>query len=531
MLNTIKKRLIASAAFSALIGLVLLWRLMVINLYRDELSEFDMSAPRKVDIISSYGEIYDRDGRQLVNRSESYIAVINPETADRDELEKHITDREKYDNCIDGTALFLCGVDVPKLECAAVIPVAERYGKDCLCAHIIGYTSGEAGVCGLEKAYDTLLRNPKSSVTLSYNVDAGGNLLEGDGVNMRWTSSYETGICTSIDYAVQRAAEEAMKDVSRGAAVVMDIKTGELCAVVSKPSFDPSAPEKSLSSADSPFINRAFSAYSVGSVFKLVTAGAALEYGISEEYPYDCTGSITVRQDEFGCHRFGGHGQLDMRNAMVESCNPYFISLAAELPAEFLYNFAYNAGFGQKTVLADGIESAKGNLPNTGELLVPEERANFSFGQGKLTATPLQVTMLTAAIANSGLCPEPVLINGVTDKSADRAVSAGVTDYRRLMKKSTADKLKSFMVSTMYKENSQAIPEFTTGGGKTSTAQTWLFDEKGNEKLNCWFTGFFPADNPEYAVTVLIEEGISGNVTCGPVFKEIADSVRLGRYE
>ena len=98
------------------------------------------------------------------------------------------------------------------------------------------------------------------------------------------------------------------------------------------------------------------------------------------------------------------------------------------------------------------------------------------------------------------------------------------------MKGSTADKLKSYMIDTVYKENSMAVPEFTTAGGKTSTAQTWTYDEYGNEKLNCWFTGFFPADEPQYAVTVMIEEGISGNVTCGPVFKEIADSVRMGRY-
>ena len=98
------------------------------------------------------------------------------------------------------------------------------------------------------------------------------------------------------------------------------------------------------------------------------------------------------------------------------------------------------------------------------------------------------------------------------------------------MKKSTADKLKDFMISTMYKENSMAIPEFTTGGGKTSTAQTWTYDEYGNEKLNCWFTGFFPADEPRYAVTVMIEEGISGNVTCGPVFRAIANAVQMNRY-
>ncbi|WP_432649756.1 peptidoglycan D,D-transpeptidase FtsI family protein [Huintestinicola sp.] len=529
-MESLSKRLLACAGLTGFTGIFLLWRLMVININSDVYMKYDMSAPREVTVVSAYGEIFDRNGRRLVNRSEEYIAVINPETADKNELLGHITDLEKYESCIDGDALFLCGVDTTELKSVTVIPVSERYGDDCLCAHIIGYTSDGHGVCGLEQAYDSVLREPKSSVTLSYSVDARGDLLEGDGIDMRWVTSFKTGICTSIDYAIQRAAEDAMKDVDRGAAIVMDISTGELCAVVSKPSFDPSHPEASLNSQDSPFINRAFSAYSVGSIFKLVTAGAALEYDISEEYAYDCTGSITVRQDEFGCHRFGGHGRMDMRTAMVESCNPYFICLGQDLPAEYFHDFAAGLGFGEGKYFAPGITSAKGNLPSIGDLLVPEEKANFSFGQGKLTATPLQITMLTAAIANGGECPSPVLINGVTDRRSDKAVSAEIKTFTRVMKKSTADKLKDFMISTMYKANSAAIPEFTTGGGKTSTAQTWTYDEYGNEKLNCWFTGFFPADEPRYAVTVMIEEGVSGNITCGPVFKSIADAVVMNRY-
>lgn len=522
-------KITVTAGIIAVIGIFLLWKLMTININSEYYLSFDMSAPREVTIVCSYGDIYDRNGISLVNRTEKYVAVINPETADRSKLEGHITDAEKYSECIGGTALFLCGVDCPEIESVTVIPVKERY-DGCSAAHIIGYTSDGHGVSGLEKSYDNILRQPKSTVTLSYSVDAQGNMLEGDGLGMRWTSSYETGIGTSIDREIQTACEAAMKDVNKGCAIVMDIRTGEICAVVSKPTFDPSHPEYSLDSADSPFINRAFSAYSVGSVFKLVTAGAALEYGISDGYSYDCTGSITVRQNEFNCHRFGGHGTLDMRSAMVESCNPYFISLGQDIPTEFLREFAERLGFGKARYFSEAIYSASGYLPTARELMVPEEKANFSFGQGKLTATPLQVTMLTAAIANEGQCPMPVLIHGGTDIAHDsKAVSASPGFYR-VMKKSTADKLKSFMISTMYKDNSVAIPEFTTGGGKTSTAQTWTYNKYGNENLNCWFTGFFPADTPQYAVTVMIEEGVSGNYTCGPVFKEIADSVKMRRY-
>lgn len=524
------RKLIILAAAAALAGILLMWRILIINQNSSYYLSFDSSAPRKVDVICSYGEICDRRGVPLVNRRERYIAVINPETADKQILSEHIRDMEKYNECINGTALFLCEVDSPEIESVSVIRVKERYpdGENAIAPHIIGYVGEDGGVSGIEKAYNDILRQPRSTVTLSYSVDAGGNMLEGEGLSMSWQSSYTTGVSTALDYEIQSAAENAMRNVNKGAAVVIDIKTGEICACVSRPEFDPAHPEESLSSKDSPFINRAFCAYSVGSAFKLVTAGAALEYGISGSYSYDCSGSIFVRGSEFACHRYGGHGRLDMRKAMVESCNPYFISLAQDIPTSFLHDFADELGFGKPVRLADGIQSASGYLPTEKELKVPEEKANFAFGQGKVSATPLQVTLLTAAIANHGQMPEPILVNG--NLSGSEITVSAAPSFRRVMKTSTADKLRSYMVSTMYKDNSAAIPEFTTGGGKTSTAQTWTYNDIGEENMNCWFTGFFPADDPMYAVTVMIEQGVSGNVTCGPVFKEIADSVRMHRF-
>ncbi|MCM1579262.1 MAG: penicillin-binding protein 2 [Ruminococcus sp.] len=530
-MNGTNGKLLTVAAAAGLTGIWLMWKIMVIGVNRDYYLSFDSSAPKKVNIVCSYGEIYDRNGIPLVNRQERYIAVINPETADKNALRGHIEDSEKYNSCINGTALFLCEVDCPEIESVSIIRVKERYpdGEETpIAPHIIGYTGEDGGVSGIEKAYNEILRQPRSSVTLSYSVDADGNMLEGDGLSMNWQSSYRTGVCISIDHEIQSAVQNAMKDVEKGAAVAVDIATGEICAVVSCPAFDPARPELSLDSEDSPFVNRAFSAYSVGSAFKLVTAGAALEYGISEKYSYDCGGSIKVRNSDFDCHRFGGHGRLTLREAMVESCNPYFISLASEVPAEFLHDFADSLGFGKSIRLCIGISSAAGVLPTARELKVPEEKANFAFGQGKISATPLQVTLLTAAVANKGLMPVPVLVNGELNGSETTAAAA--PSFRRVMKSSTAEKLRSYMVSTLYKENSKAIPEFTTGGGKTSTAQTWTYNDRGEENMNCWFTGFFPADEPKYAVTVMIEEGVSGNVTCGPVFKEIADSIKMRRY-
>lgn len=523
------KRIIFISAAVAAAGVYLMYRIMKININSDHYLSFDMSAPRQVTVVCSYGDIYDRNGDPIVNRESTYIAVIDPENVDTAALDGHIIDREKYDACISGTALFLCETDCADINGVTVIEVKKRVSENTPAPHIIGYTDENGGVCGIELACNDLLRQPASAVTLRYSVDANGNMLEGDGLTLTYDNSYYTGVCTSIDLPIQLAAENAMKDVDKGAAIVIDISTGEICACVSCPAFDPSCPELSLDDSDSPFINRAFCAYSVGSAFKLVTAGAALEYGISPEYSYDCSGEININGVDFSCHRYGGHGRLDMRLAMIESCNPYFIALGRDIPTTLLHDFAQTLCFGKPTRLADGIHSAAGYLPDVNELSVPAEKANFCFGQGKISATPLQVALMTAAIANEGQMPAPILINGGTRQGESAAVAASPF-FTRVMSRSTAQTLKEFMISTLYKENSAAVPEFTTGGGKTSTAQTWQYDENGSERMNCWFTGFFPADNPRYAVTVMIEDGVSGNLTCGPVFREIADSVKMKRY-
>lgn len=517
--NLSRSRIVVVAAVTAVFIVYIFLKMFYITADGDYYTSMKLSAPRSVVVVRSYGDICDRNHVPLINRAQTYIAAINPETCSREEIEPHIVDTEKYKECIDGTALFLCEVDTASLKNTLVIPVKKRYSEESTAVHIIGYTDGNGGVCGIEKTFDAQLRQPKSTVTLIYSTDANGNMLEGDGIRTVYSSIASEDVVLSIDYKIQQAAERAMMNVERGAAVVVDITTGDIAAVVSKPSYSQSSPADSLDSEDSPFVNRAFSAYSVGSVFKLVIAGAALEYGISDEFSYKCTGSVTVRQNEFDCHRFGGHGELDMRSAMVESCNPYFITLGQNIPTDLLHDFAVRLGFGSASELCEGISSASGYLPTEKELKVPEEKANFSFGQGMLTATPLQVTLMTAAIANGGMMPEPRLI-----------LSGEESIYKRVMSEETAEKLKSFMISTLYKDNSAALPLNTTGGGKTSTAQTWNYDEYGSEILNCWFSGFFPAYDPQYAVTVVIEDGVSGNLTCGPVFREIANAVSVDNF-
>ena len=190
-----------------------------------------------------------------------------------------------------------------------------------------------------------------------------------------------------------------------------------------------------------------------------------------------------------------------------------------------LINTAKKFGFGEKIYLANGITSHSGNIQNESDLEIPAEKANMSFGQGKLTATPLQISRMTAIIANGGFYPEINVVKGTIEN--ENVVYKTSNQPERVISFEISYKLRKFMEYSVNNEVSNAKPLNVTAAGKTSTAQTGMFDENGNEILQAWFTGYFPADNPEYIVTVFVEDGKTGNASAAPVFKEIAEKITI----
>ena len=523
------KRLIAVSLIFAAVSLFLAARLgFLIN--DDEIAAASVgNGSYTIKSVGEYGGIYDCNLIPLVNRSEKYEAVVIPNNDSAIRIQPYVLDWDTYYSGISGRLPFLCSVkpDILSLDDGTVVFRSMlRAGSDCLAPHIVGYTSDNVGMYGIEKAYDGLLRSDYSVNSVSFGVDALGGVLGGLDAGVQYADHIKSGVVTTIDSEIQRICENAAEGfgIIRGAVIVMDVKSGEIKAAVSCPDFDPENLSDSMESDSSPFVNRVFSAYSVGSIFKLVTAAAALEQGISSEYSYICTGSSNVYGQVFNCHKWGGHGEIDMCEAMVGSCNTYFIALSEYIDNEKYIDTASALGFGKSTELCGGMVSNTGNLQTPQDIAVAAERANMSFGQGKLTATPLQICRMTAAIANDGVISEPVLIKGLLDKNGELTYS-DIKPSERVLSYQTARKLKYFMIRTVRAENSMSKPDKTAAAGKTSTAQTGRFDSAGNEIMNCWFTGYFPSYSPKYAVTVLTEGGVSGNYTAGPVFKKIADDV------
>lgn len=135
-------------------------------------------------------------------------------------------------------------------------------------------------------------------------------------------------------------------------------------------------------------IQRALYAYPVGSIFKLVTAACAFDQGVGYNFTWDCDGAISVGTQRFRCHELQGHGVQHMADAMRSSCNPYFIALGQALSGSDLLQTAKSLGFGTEIMLTSNMIASGGTLPTLQQLKLPAEQANFSFGQGVLTASP-----------------------------------------------------------------------------------------------------------------------------------------------
>ncbi|MBQ5884614.1 MAG: hypothetical protein IIW72_08805, partial [Clostridia bacterium] len=209
---------------------------------------------------------------------------------------------------------------------------------------------------GIEKHYNSILAKASGSLTLKYHCDALGRVLNGEAVEVN-NDNYNdnTGIVLTIDKAIQKILEEALinYNIDVGGGVVLHADTSEILACASTPIIDRKNLDASLKNENSPFINRAFSGYAVGSVFKIVTAAAALENN-NGSLIYECTGSITKSDNIFNCNKLDGHKEMDLENAITYSCNPYFIELACNVGSENLIETAKKLGFNKKTDFGNG---------------------------------------------------------------------------------------------------------------------------------------------------------------------------------
>jgi len=488
-----------------------------------------------VSVCRTRGRIYDCKLRALAGGRMQYRAVILPSRENIIKLTRVLPPEKllEISERLTGVHPFVCNVDDASADGygAIVYPAQKRYAANCTAVHTVGYLGGDGtGVSGIEKAYDSYLSAARGELSIRFSVDATGAGLAGIKPEVTDTTDNSlAGVVLTLDTDVQRAAEDAAeKYIEKGAIVILDVNTGQIKASVSVPSFRQDRIADALEEPDSPLLNRAINAYDIGSVFKIVVTAAALESGIAPDTACMCTGALQIGDNVFHCANRNGHGLVDMEQAFARSCNIYYIELARLLGGETIIEYAKRFGLGRGVELANGYNTASGCLPDSEELLRPAALANFSFGQGRLMASPTHVAAMTSVIADGGKYTEPTVFMGMVDSRLENVITPHNRQPKQIISQRTADIIAGFMCAAVeYGTASAGGSDETSCAAKTGTAETGIISD-GHRVMQAWYTGFFPADAPRYVVTVLVEDGESGGTSAGPVFKYIADRLTVG---
>ncbi len=421
-------------------------------------------------------------------------------------------------------------------EVAVSVPVDDQYERlrtypeGPLYAHTTGFFSLNFGANGIEGTESDLL----SGTADQQFYRRIGDLVQGrepKGATVKLT----------IDPAVQQAAWDALGD-QRGAVVALDPSTGDVLAMVSKPSYDPN----DLASHDTaavaqqwtalnddesdPMVNRAIAGdlYPPGSVFKVVTAAAALESGtFTEDSVLPGPAVLDLPQTDRGLPNSGGgacggNNEVSLTNALRISCNTAFGFLGMELGGDAVREQSEAFGFGQE--LRVPLRVTPSSVP--AELNAPQE-AQVGIGQFDVRVTPLQVAMVSAAVANGGEVMRPNLVDEVVADDLEALVTSSPQSMGQAVSPETAAALNRMMVTVVEDGTGKAAQmDGISVAGKTGTAQ-----HAEGQSPHAWFTSFAPADNPQVAVAVVVEEGgsagdeASGGRTAAPIAKAVMEAV------
>ena len=402
------------------------------------------------------------------------------------------------------------------------------------------FRPGESlGQSGVERRFDAFIRGVDGGEQIE--VDARGRALR---VMSRDDPRSGSNVFLTIDRRIQEAAEAAMPG-KKGSVVAMNPTTGEILAMVSRPSFDPNLFAQRISGEDwqriatdssHPLQNRAFQAqYPPGSIFKLMVAIAGLESGaLTPETRFSDPGYFVLGNHRFDDWKKGGHGSLDLRGAIVNSCNVYFYQAGLRTGIDEIVRVSRAFGLGEPPGLGLGDE-AKGSLPNPnskGRGQPPWTAGNTvvsSIGQGLVVTSPMQLLAMVSAIANGGTIYRPWVVKKIVSLSGDVLEEYEPEAIRRVDEKPETLAFVRQAMLAVVDEGTGArskIPGVPIGG-KTGTAQVV---KKGDEKRNpdvkdhAWFVSFAPVNNPKIAVVVLVENGGFGGLVAAPVAKAVYEA-------
>ncbi len=580
-----KRRVILANYIVFLLIIILaarLWHLQILN-GADFRERSNSNRTKSLNTIAPRGNILDRSGKILVSNRPCFNVVwLRPDRKDSDRVIRKLAsilkvetgvlldrirdaaDQSRYIPVtlasdvdwqtlvyIENNNLNLPGVKIQ------VIP-KRRYADPGLGFHLMGYL-GEIGLkdlksfagiyeggdligkSGIERMLESDLRGEKGHMLLE--IDSRGFLKKQVEVVK---SLPGRDVYLTIDADLQKTAQEALGD-NAGAVVVMEVNTGRVLALASTPACDLERFSDGLDEIEwaalmhdkrNPLMNRAIQGkYPPGSTFKVVTAIAGLYEGlITPETKIQCNGAIRYGNRIYRCWKHSGHGQVDLKKALAQSCDVYFYRLAEKLGIDTLAAYSRALGLGEATGISLGQEKAglvatsEWKRRKTGEPWQQGETLSVAIGQGFSEATPIQICRLYATIANGGILYRPLLTerlvnpDGRTVKEFAPEPSGRFDDpdgVFRLIREALVQ-----AVNGEHGTGSRAALEEVTVAGKTGTSQvvhTSRYEGFKEEDIprkyrdHAWFACFAPAEKPEVAVAVLVEHGGHGGSAAAPI--------------
>lgn len=553
------------------------WKVQILD-YRKYWSLSEANRLREIKIPAPRGLFIDRNGVVLADNVASFkvglVRENNPEwklsipkvakllgleeTVLGDRINKYASQPAFVPIIIkDNLSLEeIASVEARRSEFPELITESEPkrfYPFGCLAAHAIGYlqeVSAEElksglfptkapgdliGRSGLERAYEAWLEGEDGK-----KWEIVDSLGRSHGEYDRIEPRPGRNLKVTIDFDLQRKTEELLQG-KEGAIVVLDPRSGEILALASSPNFDPNKFvsrftskewEELTSRSDHPFENRTLRGlYPPGSIFKLTVALAALQKRlITADTAFFCAGKADFYGRTFSCWFEGGHGWVNLPEAIKNSCNIYFYNLGRRLGIETIASFARNLGFGSFT----GIE-----LPGEKKGLVPDpewkrqtqevdwfagETISVSIGQGPLLVTPLQVAVHTALISNRGRKIKPRLTLNIPSSGIEKDIN----DNNGL--RINPEHYEAVIEGMWRSVNASGTGHLAKVEGFDvcgKTGSTQIIGREKAEKLgqvikpHSWFTGFAPRYNPKVVVTVLVEYGGLGGASAAPLAQEI----------
>ena len=519
---------------------LLLARLYYIQVYNNEELRVSSLKQRSAEIVlnSKRGNIYDRN-LELLTNLDKIKTLVGPK-------EEIVSNKDLLNKIYENTTISIAELNniLKGPNKLITIPIKEdfqtnnknlfvvdkvnRYSKDNLLSHVIGYSSKSEniGQSGIEKIYDEFLKNTNNS-SFYIEYDKNRSIILGSSYYADNTIDPHdpAGVMLTIDKRIQNIIEDTLdKESLKGTVIVANVEDGEILGLASRPNFNQDNIIAYLNKEDMALYNKAIQvSYPPGSIFKIVVLLAALEENISiVNKEFYCNGIEVLNNTNIKCT--GIHGNISLKDGFAKSCNSVFIQLGKEIGAKAIINMAKRLGLGDKVNIGL-LEEIEGSLPEGDELLGPAI-GNISIGQGKIEITPIQITKLLLTIANNGIDKDLNIVKGITTFDGLMIKPYLKNDPSRKISDEISKITREFLEEVMISGTASRLEleEIGGAGGKTGSAEGVL---KGRPVIHGWFAGYYPKENPKYVITVLIEEASSGSQSAAPVFEKICKEIYL----